>query len=149
MAAINPGMFIPAGACHRQLASSALGARVLINLHLSELLGARLVLVSILLGSLASRAVFVRMIARLPRELDNRNMVRAITVRSRARDAARLHCVYPILGTLRFGCSSRCRFPLFPLPSAPRLSPQTLALRPYKPRTVGCGHCMRTRLCHY
>ncbi|WP_433523031.1 inner membrane protein YhjD [Nocardia pseudovaccinii] len=64
------------------LASSTLGARLLITFRLSELPGARLmlVLISILLGFLASWAVFVWMIARLPRE--------PVTLRSAARAAA-------------------------------------------------------------
>ncbi|MET8878025.1 hypothetical protein [Nocardia sp. NPDC004604] len=67
------------------LASSTLSARVLINLHLSELPGARLVLVSVLLGFLASRAVFTSMIARLPRELDSRNRTCPVRVARRRR----------------------------------------------------------------
>ncbi|WP_433599596.1 inner membrane protein YhjD [Nocardia sp. CA-135953] len=64
------------------LASSTLGARLLITFRLSELPGARLILVliSILLGFLASWAVFVWIIARLPRE--------PVTLRSAARAAA-------------------------------------------------------------
>ncbi|MFI6363439.1 inner membrane protein YhjD [Nocardia sp. NPDC050630] len=64
------------------LASSTLGARLLSTFRLSELPGARLILVliSILLGFLASWAVFVWMIARLPRE--------PVTLRSAARAAA-------------------------------------------------------------
>ncbi|WP_433757131.1 inner membrane protein YhjD [Nocardia sp. CA-135398] len=64
------------------LGSSTLGARLLITLRLSELPGARLILVliSILLGFLASWAVFVWIIARLPRE--------PVTLRSAARAAA-------------------------------------------------------------
>ncbi|MGY4101401.1 inner membrane protein YhjD [Nocardia sp. R16R-3T] len=64
------------------LASSTLGARLLTTFRLSELPGARLllVLISILLGFLASWAVFVWMIARLPRE--------PVTLRSAARAAA-------------------------------------------------------------
>ncbi|MFG1794094.1 inner membrane protein YhjD [Nocardia sp. NPDC049149] len=52
------------------LASSTLGARLLIALHLHHLPGARLLLVlaSVLLGFLASWAVFAWIIARLPRE---------------------------------------------------------------------------------
>ncbi|WP_433713643.1 inner membrane protein YhjD [Nocardia sp. CA-084685] len=64
------------------LASSTLGARLLSTFRLSELPGARLILVliSILLGFLASWAVFVWIIARLPRE--------PVTLRSAARAAA-------------------------------------------------------------
>ncbi|WP_062982877.1 inner membrane protein YhjD [Nocardia anaemiae] len=64
------------------LASSTLGARLLRTFRLSELPGARLILVliSILLGFLASWAVFVWIIARLPRE--------PVTLRSAARAAA-------------------------------------------------------------
>ncbi|MEV4130409.1 inner membrane protein YhjD [Nocardia sp. NPDC049707] len=72
------------------LASSTLGARLLIKLHLSELPGARqlLVLISILLGFFASWAVFAWMIARLPRE--------PVTLRSAARAAALAALVFEI-----------------------------------------------------
>ncbi|WP_040686795.1 inner membrane protein YhjD [Nocardia vinacea] len=72
------------------LASSTLGARLLITFRLSELPGARLILVliSILLGFLASWAVFVWMIARLPRE--------PVTLRSAARAAALAAVVFEI-----------------------------------------------------
>ncbi len=72
------------------LASSSLGARLLKTLHLSELPGARLILVliSILLGFLASWAVFVWIIARLPRE--------PVTLRSAARAAALAALVFEI-----------------------------------------------------
>ncbi|MEV2224033.1 inner membrane protein YhjD [Nocardia vinacea] len=72
------------------LASSTLGARLLITFRLSELPGARLILVliSILLGFLASWAVFVWMIARLPRE--------PVTLRSAARAAAIAAVVFEI-----------------------------------------------------
>lgn len=72
------------------LASSTLGARLLITFRLSELPGARLILVliSILLGFLASWAVFVWMIARLPRE--------PVTLRSAARAAALAAMVFEI-----------------------------------------------------
>lgn len=72
------------------LASSTLGARLLIALRLSELPGARLILVliSILLGFLASWAVFVWVIARLPRE--------PVTLRSAARAAALAAVVFEI-----------------------------------------------------
>ncbi|MFI9506506.1 inner membrane protein YhjD [Nocardia sp. NPDC052566] len=63
------------------LASSTLGARLLVRMHLSHLPGARLflILVSVLLGLLASWAVFVWIIARFPRE--------PVTFRSAARAA--------------------------------------------------------------
>lgn len=72
------------------LASSTLGARLLTTFRLSELPGARLILVliSILLGFLASWAVFVWMIARLPRE--------PVTLRSAARAAAIAAVVFEI-----------------------------------------------------
>ncbi|MEV6338925.1 inner membrane protein YhjD [Nocardia vinacea] len=72
------------------LASSTLGARLLVTFRLSELPGARLILVliSILLGFLASWAVFVWMIARLPRE--------PVTLRSAARAAALAAVVFEI-----------------------------------------------------
>lgn len=72
------------------LASSTLGARLLITFRLSELPGARLILVliSILLGFLASWAVFVWVIARLPRE--------PVTLRSAARAAAIAAVVFEI-----------------------------------------------------
>ncbi|MFE9325680.1 inner membrane protein YhjD [Nocardia sp. NPDC052278] len=72
------------------LASSTLGERLLITFRLSELPGARLILVliSILLGFLASWAVFVWMIARLPRE--------PVTLRSAARAAAIAAVVFEI-----------------------------------------------------
>ncbi|MFI6955527.1 inner membrane protein YhjD [Nocardia sp. NPDC050408] len=72
------------------LASSTLGARLLKTFRLSELPGARLILVliSILLGFLASWAVFVWVIARLPRE--------PVTLRSAARAAAIAAVVFEI-----------------------------------------------------
>ncbi|MFQ6328732.1 inner membrane protein YhjD [Nocardia sp. CWNU-33] len=64
------------------LGSSTLGARLLISLGLSHLPGARLLLIlaSILLGFLASWAVFAWIIARLPRE--------PVTLKSAAKAAA-------------------------------------------------------------
>ncbi|MFX0580422.1 inner membrane protein YhjD [Nocardia nepalensis] len=72
------------------LGSSTLGARLLITFRMADLPGARLllVLVSILLGFLASWAVFAWMIARLPRE--------PVTLRSAARAAALAAVVFEI-----------------------------------------------------
>ncbi|MFI6171821.1 inner membrane protein YhjD [Nocardia sp. NPDC051052] len=72
------------------LASSTLGARLLISLGLSHLPGARLLLalVSILLGFLASWAVFAWIIARLPRE--------PVTLASAAKAAALAALVFEI-----------------------------------------------------
>ncbi|WP_330252408.1 inner membrane protein YhjD [Nocardia sp. NBC_00565] len=72
------------------MASSTLGARLLITFHLSQLPGARLMLVltTILLGFLATWAVFAWMIARLPRE--------PVTFRSAARAAALAAVVFEI-----------------------------------------------------
>ncbi|WP_433680802.1 inner membrane protein YhjD [Nocardia sp. CA-119907] len=72
------------------LASSTLSARVLITFHLEDLPGARLILVliSMLLGFLASWAVLAWMIARLPRE--------PVTLRSAARAAALAALVFEI-----------------------------------------------------
>ncbi|WP_433195241.1 inner membrane protein YhjD [Nocardia sp. CA-107356] len=72
------------------LASSTLGARLLIGFHLTDLPGARLMLVltSTLLGFLASWAVFAWIIARLPRE--------PVTLRSAARAAALAALVFEV-----------------------------------------------------
>ncbi|MFE9582271.1 inner membrane protein YhjD [Nocardia sp. NPDC006044] len=72
------------------LASSTLGARLLISLGLSHLPGARLLLalVSILLGFLASWAVFAWIIARLPRE--------PVTLASAAKAAALAAVVFEV-----------------------------------------------------
>ncbi|MFC9433222.1 inner membrane protein YhjD [Nocardia sp. NPDC057030] len=72
------------------LASSTLGARLLISLGLSHLPGARLLLalVSILLGFLASWAVFAWIIARLPRE--------PVTLASAAKAAALAALVFEV-----------------------------------------------------
>ncbi|MEV6428783.1 inner membrane protein YhjD [Nocardia sp. NPDC051463] len=72
------------------LSSSTLGARLLISLGLSQLPGARLLLIlaSILLGFLASWAVFAWIIARLPRE--------PVTLRSAARAAAIAAVVFEV-----------------------------------------------------
>lgn len=72
------------------LASSTLGARLLISLGLSHLPGARLLLglVTILLGYLASWAVFAWIIARLPRE--------PVTLASAAKAAALAALVFEI-----------------------------------------------------
>ncbi|MFB8274039.1 inner membrane protein YhjD [Nocardia colli] len=72
------------------LASSTLGARLLISLGLSHLPGARLLLAlaSILLGFLASWAVFAWIIARLPRE--------PVTLASAAKAAALAAVVFEV-----------------------------------------------------
>ncbi|WP_280403787.1 inner membrane protein YhjD [Nocardia brasiliensis] len=72
------------------LASSTLGARLLISLGLSHLPGARLLLalVSIFLGFLASWAVFAWIIARLPRE--------PVTLKSAAKAAALAALVFEV-----------------------------------------------------
>ncbi|MFD6159520.1 inner membrane protein YhjD [Nocardia sp. NPDC060256] len=72
------------------LASSTLGARLLIGLGLSHLPGARLLLAlgSILLGFLASWAVFAWIIARLPRE--------PVTLASAAKAAALAALVFEV-----------------------------------------------------